>query len=782
MITNDKKWKVAIATVLIASSLVITAPNTYAAATFKDLKKGSFSYNEVVDLANRGIIGGYADGTYKPSQAVTRGQSAKLLAEVLELDLENVKDPKYKDVPKTHPYYKHIAALANKKIISGYKNGNFGPNDKLKRNQMAKILSESFDFNTSAVTKLPFKDVDVKGKEAKYIQALLDMNITNGTTPTTFSPNGIVTRGQMATFIHRSDKATNGTYANTTIKELKNGSLITPIGTYSISDSLKKSLLAASNASALVGAEVELRLVGGTVSEVNNIVINASGDSVTHKVLDGGNNKISGKVTIQGDNILLKNLDIAGDFIIGSGVQNSFEAQNVKVSGTTTLNNSTSNSNARAEIVFNDTTLNNLFIDKKSTVILENKTTVKDIQISQNTKVIAEDTTKLVNVDLVKAANEVELNGNITNLTIESTGTSYIAGTGNITNMIADTPSKLTILTTGKVSKLLPARRSWIELGTNTNIVNLEIPLGMEGNEIIENFTSALPNIQQINGKKNTEYIKPGTTPKPPVVTNPNTGQGDATTVSNLIDAIDRNKSTYIADIRAARTAYNALAPKVKTSVRNLTTLEVAESTIVSNYDQLKEALKRKLGYIILGNNITLTEYVKLDYPIEIHGNGKVITLQHQSALTDTTRNTAILVQANNVSISHLTIDVAVSKNAPRIQSQPMYIGLEIDDKTGIILDDMIFRNGHAGLFINAKTNNVQVSATNITTNNNSVGGIGANISTTNNVKLQIKADGNTHTPLKPAIWKEGSGTINITDGRYIESIVGNEVHFYKQP
>lgn len=777
MITNKKKWKVAIATALMASSLVITAPNAQAATTFKDLKKGSFSYNEVVDLANRGIIGGFADGTFRPSQAVTRGQSAKLLAEMLDLDLENVKDPKYKDIPKTHPYYKYIAALANKRIISGYKNGKFGPNDKLKRNQMAKILSESFGFNTTAVTKLPFKDVDVKDNEAKYIQALLDMNITNGTTPTTFSPNGIVSRGQMATFMHRSDKATNGTYANTTIKELKNGTLITPKGTYSISDSLKKSLLTASNASALVGAEVELRLVGGIVSEVNNIIVNASGDSVNNKVLDGGNNKISGKVTIQGDNILLKNLDIAGDFVIGSGVQNSFEAQNVKVSGTTTLNNSTNNSNARAEVVFNDTTLNNLFIDKKSTVILENKTTVKDIQISQNTKIIAEATTKLVNVDLVKAANEVELNGNITNLTIESAGTSYIAGTGNITNMIADTPSKLTILTSGKISKLLPTRRSWIELGTNTNVVNLEIPLGMEGNEIIDNFTSALPNIQQINGKKNTEYTKPGTTPKPPVVTNPN----DATSVSNLIAAIDRNKSTYIADIRAARTAYNALAPKVQTSVRNLNDLEVAESTIVSNYDQFKEALKRKLGYIILGNNITLTEYVKLDYPIEIHGNGKVITLQHQSALTDTTRNTAILVQANNVSISHLIIDVAVSKNAPRIQSQPMYIGLEIDDKTGITLDDMIYRNGHVGLFINAKTNDVQVSATNITTTNNSVGGIGANILPTYNVTLQIKADGNTHTPLKPAIWKEGSGTINITDGRYIESIVGNEVHFNKQ-
>lgn len=173
---------------------------------------------------------------------------------------------------------------------------------------------------------------------------------------------------------------------------------------------------------------------------------------------------------------------------------------------------------------------------------------------------------------------------------------------------------------------------------------------------------------------------------------------------------------------------------------------------------------------------------MKLTYPVEINGNNKTVTLQNQTALTDATRNTAILVQANNVKISHLTIDVSLSRNAPRVQPQPMYIGLEVDNKTGIILDDMTFRNGHAGLLIHAKTNDVRVTATNIRTNDHSVGGIGVNVSNPHNVTLTIKADGNNHTPTtKPAIWAEGGGNINVTDQRYIPSVVGNEIHYYKQ-
>ena len=55
-----------------------------------------------MDLASRGIVKGFEDGTFKPSQSVTRGQMAKVLAMTLELDIENVKNPGFKGCSGRH--------------------------------------------------------------------------------------------------------------------------------------------------------------------------------------------------------------------------------------------------------------------------------------------------------------------------------------------------------------------------------------------------------------------------------------------------------------------------------------------------------------------------------------------------------------------------------------------------------------------------------------------------------------------------------------------------------
>ena len=50
---------------------------------------------------------------------MTRGQAASIIVEVLGLDIENVKDPKFSDVPKNHQFYKYVAALQNEGFIGG---------------------------------------------------------------------------------------------------------------------------------------------------------------------------------------------------------------------------------------------------------------------------------------------------------------------------------------------------------------------------------------------------------------------------------------------------------------------------------------------------------------------------------------------------------------------------------------------------------------------------------------------------------------------------------------
>ena len=94
-----KAFNVAIATVVAAGAVVAVAPiQADAALSFSDVKETNSHYANILNLAERGVINGYEDGTFRPGESIKRGQAAKIIAGVLGLDTTNVKNPNFKDV------------------------------------------------------------------------------------------------------------------------------------------------------------------------------------------------------------------------------------------------------------------------------------------------------------------------------------------------------------------------------------------------------------------------------------------------------------------------------------------------------------------------------------------------------------------------------------------------------------------------------------------------------------------------------------------------------------
>ena len=197
-----KQFNKIIASLLIASSvsLIVNASEI----KFSDVVKENAHYDAINSLVNRGHINGYGDGTFRPDGILTRGQAAKILANVLNLDTTN-KNQVFCDVSSTHEYVGAINALYENKIINGYSDGTFKPNEPLKRGQMAKIIVKAFGLEKSTVIDLPFVDVSSNNEFRFYIQTLLNYSITTGTTATTYSPSEAVKRGQMASFVVRAE-------------------------------------------------------------------------------------------------------------------------------------------------------------------------------------------------------------------------------------------------------------------------------------------------------------------------------------------------------------------------------------------------------------------------------------------------------------------------------------------------------------------------------------------------------------------------------------------------
>ncbi|UPW83719.1 S-layer homology domain-containing protein [Lysinibacillus sp. Ag94] len=198
-----KAW--ALATAAVVVPFFAAVPAEAAAMPFTDIKKNGSEvelYKAVSELYSQGIVFGTTSTTFSPYQNLTRGEAAYFLAEALKLETKNVVNPGFSDVPTSHKYYGHIAALAEKGIIQ--KGTNYNPDHFMNRSQMAKILTIGFNLQQATTLSAPFSDFTKENETNRYIQTLLNYGITQGTSATTFSPYTDVRRGQMALFLYRT--------------------------------------------------------------------------------------------------------------------------------------------------------------------------------------------------------------------------------------------------------------------------------------------------------------------------------------------------------------------------------------------------------------------------------------------------------------------------------------------------------------------------------------------------------------------------------------------------
>lgn len=170
-------------------------PDGLGASRFTDTT-GNAHEAAIEQLVERGIAGGYDDGTYRPQLPVTRAQVATFLSKALGLD--PIPGARFADVPAGYVHAGAINALVSEGILGGYSDGTFRPNEPLRREHMAAVITRALDLDLRPDAASVFSDVTAYAGE---IGAIAHAGIAAGRGDGTFQPKASVTRGQMATFL-----------------------------------------------------------------------------------------------------------------------------------------------------------------------------------------------------------------------------------------------------------------------------------------------------------------------------------------------------------------------------------------------------------------------------------------------------------------------------------------------------------------------------------------------------------------------------------------------------
>ncbi len=613
----QKVNKALIATVFATSGIaVVVPPPQKAAATanspFTDINQYSSHYDNILKLYAQGAISGYADKTFRPNQNVTRGQAAKMLATVLNLDLKNVQDPYFKDVPKSSEYYKYIAALQNAGIMSGYSNGTFMPYEVITRGQLAKILVLGFKFEVASNYNHSFKDVTSQTSNAIYIQTLVDLKITEGTTPVTFSPYNAVTRGQIASFIVRSQE-NKGNATSFKITDVEDEHVYINGEPYTVPKSFSH-IFNEDNALVLKGALIEGNLSGKTIHSVSKLTLNASGTSSRFLEFDGNHGSFSATIVVNGNYIEFSNVTLTGTMLVNEtvrpplqlGVSNykplslgriaSINTAFINWSNPDNPNDEGSANNGPTTDLQNwtdqnsdkNSDKNNSFENwSKDKVTMENvekhiefyNSTLSRLVVSQSgTKI--ETNMKLPRVDIIGNVREFEIQGNIGTLNLDTETKLTIYGDGNIDWINYNSYTDLELYIDGRVGTLYVDNvYGWIDLGEYTYVDKVIMPKDESPNNIFDDFLEDKDKIGIITDpdgnvvdKDDIDKQKPTDKTKPLIdITNVTVLNGSDVQVDFTSDKV----GTYYYIVREK----DADAPTKKEMVNRISTENVASGT-----------------------------------------------------------------------------------------------------------------------------------------------------------------------------------------------------------
>lgn len=122
--------------------------------------------------------------------------------------------PLYNDISESHWAYNAVRDLTEKKIISGDDNGNFLPENEIKREEFTKLIVALAGFDTSA-SKDAFTDVDPQSWYAPFVNTAFKEGIIKGMADGSFGVGMPITREDMCVIIYNLLKK-NGDIAEAT--------------------------------------------------------------------------------------------------------------------------------------------------------------------------------------------------------------------------------------------------------------------------------------------------------------------------------------------------------------------------------------------------------------------------------------------------------------------------------------------------------------------------------------------------------------------------------------
>ncbi len=180
-------------------------------AGFTDVPRSHPNYVPITFFNQVGVLGGYADGTFKPDNAINRAEVLKVLFKGSGIVVdeatgttEEADDAGFKDVPKDAWFKAFVRQAKKLGIVSGNPDGTFTPGRQVTKAEFLKMVLLANQVNTEALKgkESPYPDVPKDAWFAQYINYGAALGLVTKNADGKLEPGKALTRGDVAEIMY----------------------------------------------------------------------------------------------------------------------------------------------------------------------------------------------------------------------------------------------------------------------------------------------------------------------------------------------------------------------------------------------------------------------------------------------------------------------------------------------------------------------------------------------------------------------------------------------------
>lgn len=276
---------------VVSMILTVFSASAFSGELYSDIPSGAKYENAVNDLTQMKVVEGYGNGQFKPNNNITRSQFIKMMVVALGKD-DDAQAAQgstiFSDVPADFWANGYINAAVKNNIIMGYSDGTFRPDENINFAQVVTIILRALGYGSSQMTGV---------WPQNYIDLAKNLGITDGIS---LQPTAVANRANTSLML---DRAIN-TDMNASTKTLAEQSGLGTVKTVIIADS----------------SDIDNTLASGIVQTDSGSLISSSFDGIDNlgkklTVLTDTNNNLLSVQKVQEDSRILFVNSITGSTV-----------------------------------------------------------------------------------------------------------------------------------------------------------------------------------------------------------------------------------------------------------------------------------------------------------------------------------------------------------------------------------------------------------------------------------------------------------------------------------